>query len=105
MTEMKPVIYPTLSEVREQPTAPNVINGGSNDRGHSYRLKIIREIQEFLEGEIKNREAFSKKYFRIAKIVNIIDNGLIVFFYRSRRNRCRFVGYWCRCSYCFKFRD
>ena len=79
MTEMKEKnIYPTLPEVREQPTAPNVINGGSDDRGHSYRLKIIREIQEFLEGEIKNREAFSKKYFRIAKVVNMVDNALIV---------------------------
>ena len=80
MTEMKEKVYPSLPTNREQPTAPNVINGGSDDRGHSYRLSIIREIQEFLEGEIKNREAFSKKYFRIAKIVNIIDNGLIVFF-------------------------
>ena len=78
MTEMKEKIYPTLPTIREQPTAPNVVNGGSDDRGHSYRLKIIREVQEFLEGEIKNREAFSKKYFRIAKIVNMIDNGLIV---------------------------
>ena len=77
MTEMKEKIYPTLSTIREQPTAPNVVNGGSDDRGHSYRLKIIREVQEFLEEEIKNREAFSKKYFRIAKVVNMIDNALI----------------------------
>ena len=77
MTEMKEKIYPELPTNREQPTAPNVINGGSDDRGHSYRLKIIREIQEFLEGEIKNWEAFSKKYFRIAKVVNMIDNALI----------------------------
>ena len=77
MTEMKDKIYPTLPAIREQPTAPNVVNGGSDDRGHSYRLKIIREVQEFLEEEIKNREAFSKKYFRIAKVVNIIDNTLI----------------------------
>ena len=77
MTEMKEKIYPTLPTIREQPTAPNVVNGGSDDRGHSYRLKIIREVQEFLEGEIKNREAFSKKYFRIAKVVNMIDNTLI----------------------------
>ena len=77
MTEMKEKIYPTLPTIREQPTAPNVVNGGSNDQGHSYRLKIIREVQEFLEGEIKNREAFSKKYFRIAKVVNMIDNALI----------------------------
>ena len=77
MTEMKEKIYPELSTIREQPTAPNVVNGGSDDRGHSYRLKIIREIQAFLEEEIKNREAFSKKYFRIAKVVNMIDNTLI----------------------------
>ena len=77
MTEMKEKIYPTLPTIREQPTAPNVVNGGSDDRGHSYRLKIIREVQEFLEEEIKNRDAFSKKYFRIAKVVNMIDNALI----------------------------
>ena len=77
MTEMKEKIYPELPTIREQPTAPNVVNGGSDDRGHSYRLKIIREIQAFLEGEIKNREAFSKKYFRMAKVVNTVDNALI----------------------------
>ena len=77
MTEMKEKIYPELPTIREQPTAPNVVNGGSNDRGHSYRLKIIREVQEFLEEEIKKRDAFSKKYFRIAKVVNMVDNGLI----------------------------
>ena len=76
MTEMKEKVYPELPTNREQPTAPKVVNGGSDDRGHSYRLKIIREVQEFL-GEIKNREAFSKKYFRIAKVVNMIDNALI----------------------------
>ena len=77
MVEMKEKIYPELTTIREQPTAPNVINGDSDDRGHSYRLNIIREIQAFLEGEIKNREAISKKYFRIAKVVNTIDNTLI----------------------------
>ena len=77
MTEMKEKIYPTLPTEREQPSAPNVVNGGSDDRGHSYRIKIIREVQEFLEEEIKNREAFSKKYFRMAKVVNTIDNALI----------------------------
>ena len=74
MTEMK--IYPELSTIREQPTAP-IVNGGSDDRGHSYSLNIIREIQAYLEVEIKNRESFSKKYFRIAKVVNMIDNTLI----------------------------
>ena len=78
MTEMKERnIYPELPTIREQPTAPNVVNGGSDDRGHSYRLKIIREIQAFLEEEINKRDAFSKKYFRIAKVVNMVDNTLI----------------------------
>ena len=77
MTEMKEKIYPELPNIREQPSAPNVVNGGSDDRGHSYRLNIIREIQSFLEGEIKNREAFSKRYFRIAKVANMVDNALI----------------------------
>ena len=39
MTEMKERIYPELSTTREQPTAP-IIN--TDDRGHSYRLNIIR---------------------------------------------------------------
>ena len=79
MTEMKERnIYPELPTIREQPTAPNVVNGGSEDRGHSYRLKIIREVQNFLEEEINKRDAFSKKYFRIAKVVNMVDNALIV---------------------------
>ena len=77
MTEMTDKIYPTLPTIREAPTAPPVVNGGTDDRGHSYRLNLIREIQTFLETEIKNRDAFSKKYFRIAKIVNMVDNALI----------------------------
>ena len=77
MTEMTDKVYPELPTIRELPTAP-VVNGGADDRGHSYRLKIIREVQEFLETEIKNRESFSKKYFRIAKVINIVDNALII---------------------------
>ena len=77
MTEMKDKIYPTLPAIRETPNAPPVVNGGEDDRGHSYRLNVIRDIQKFFEEEIKKREAFSKKYFRIAKVVNMIDNGLI----------------------------
>ena len=48
LDEKNPRLYPSLPEVREQPSAP-IVNGGLNDRGHSYRLKIIREIQAFLE--------------------------------------------------------
>ena len=74
---MKEKIYPTLPTIREQPTAP-VVNGGSDDRGHSYRLNVISDVQKFFEEEINKRDAFSKKYFRIAKIVNVTDNALIV---------------------------
>ena len=74
---MKEKIYPTLPDITEQPTAP-VVNGGSDDRGHSYRLKVINDVQKFLEEEINKRDAFSKKYFRISKIVNMVDNALIV---------------------------
>ena len=42
MTEMTDKIYPTLSTIREDPTAPPVVNGGVDDRGHSYRLNLIR---------------------------------------------------------------
>ena len=77
MSEMKDKVYPELPTIRELPTAP-VVNGGSDPGGHSYRLNIIREVQNFLEEEIKKREAFSKKYFRIAGIVNIVDNALII---------------------------
>ena len=75
---MKEKIYPTLPTIREQPSAPGIANGGSDDRGHSYRLKVISDVQKFFEEEINKRDAFSKKYFRIAKIVNITDNALIV---------------------------
>ena len=77
MTEIKEKIYPELPNIRETPNAPPIVNGGADDRGHSYRLNVIRDVQKFLEEEIKKREAFSKKYFRIAKVVNMIDNGLI----------------------------
>ena len=76
MTEMTDKIYPTLPAIKEVPTAPPVVNGGTDDRGHGYRLKYIQDVQRFLEEEIKQREAFSKKYFRVAKIINIVDNSL-----------------------------
>ena len=71
------VKYPSLTELRENPSAPPVVNGGEDDRGHSYRLNYIQDVQRFLEEEIKQREAFSKKYFRISRIINIVDSGLI----------------------------
>ena len=75
---MKEKIYPTLPTIRENPTAPDIVNGGTDDRGHSYRLEVISDVQKFFEEEINKRDAFSKKYFRIAKLVNMVDNGLII---------------------------
>ena len=78
MTEMKEKIYPTLSTIRESPTAPDIeLTEMGNDQGHTYRLKVISDVQKFLEEEISKREAFSKKYFRVARIVSNIDSVLI----------------------------
>ena len=78
MTEMKEKIYPTLSTIRESPTAPDIeLTEMGNDQGHTYRLKEISDVQKFLEEEISKREAFSKKYFRVARIVSNIDSVLI----------------------------
>ena len=68
MTEMTDKIYPTLPTVRESPSAPDIeLVEMRNDQGHSHRLKVISDVQNFLEKEISNHEAFSKKYFRVAK--------------------------------------
>ena len=50
MTEMKDKIYPTLPTIREDPTAPDIeLHDTGNDQGHIYRLKVITNIQKFLE--------------------------------------------------------
>ena len=78
MTELKDKIYPSLPNIREKPTAPEVeLTEISNDQGHAYRLKVILGIQKFLEAEIEYRNTFSKKYFRIANIVSNVDSFLI----------------------------
>ena len=78
MTEMKDKIYPILPTIREDPSAPDIeLTEMGNDQGHTYRLKVITDIQKFLETEINNRDVFSKKYFRVARIVSNIDNVLI----------------------------
>ena len=87
MTEMKEKIYPTLPTIQESPTAPEM----ENDQGHGYRLKEISDAQKFLEEEISKREAFSKKYFRVARIVSNRYYSL------CRRCRCRIISYRCRC--------
>ena len=78
MTEMKEKIYPVLSPIREPPTAPDIeLHDMGNDQGHTYRLKVISDIQKFLEEEIIKRDAFSKKYSRVSRIINMTDNVLI----------------------------
>ena len=78
MTEMKEKnLYPTLPSTREAPTVPDIeLRGMGNDQGHTYRLKVITDIQKFLEEEVSKRDAFSKKYFRVSKIISITDSVL-----------------------------
>ena len=64
--EMKENLYPRLL------TAPPI-----EGQGQGYRLQKINEIQAFLEKEVATREALSKKYFRVAKIVDNVDTVLI----------------------------
>ena len=75
--EIKEKLYPTLPNERENPSAPAVEMEHLDNRGHSYRLKVISDVQKFLEDEITKRDAFSKKYFRIAKITSNVDSVLI----------------------------
>ena len=79
MTEMKEKdIYPKLPVIRENPSARDIeLKEMGNDQGHLYRLKVITDVQKFLENEISKRDAFSKKYFRVARIVSNIDSVLI----------------------------
>ena len=50
MTEIKEKdIYPTLPTIRESPSAPDIeLKEMGNDQGHSYRLKVITDVQKFL---------------------------------------------------------
>ena len=78
MTQMKEKIYPTLPTIRESPSAPDIeLTEMEKDQGHAYRLNVITDVQKFLETEISKRDAFSKKYFRVARIVSNMDSVLI----------------------------
>ena len=78
MTEMKEKIYPTLPVIRESPSAPDIeLTEMENEGAHSYRLKVITDVQKYLEEEITKRENFSKKYFRISRVINSVDSVLI----------------------------
>ena len=73
MTELKEKkLYPSLPDVRENPSAPAI-----DDRGHSHRLKVITDVLNFLEEESIKRKAFSKKYFRVAKYLSAVDSILM----------------------------
>ena len=62
MTEIKEKIYPTLPNIRQNPSAPAIeLTEMGNDQGHSHRLKVISDVQKFSEEEISKREAFSKQ--------------------------------------------
>ena len=69
MTEMKDKIYPTLPTIREQPSAPDIVNGGADDRGHSYRLQVINSVQKFLEEEITNGTRLVKNILEYRKLL------------------------------------
>ena len=80
LDEQPKKLYPSLPNDRKPPSAPAMelreINNNTVD-GHTYRLKVIADVQKFLETEISKRDAFSKKYFRVARIVSNIDSVLI----------------------------
>ena len=45
MTELKEKIYPTLPNIREKPTAPEIeLNEMGGNSGQLHRLKVISEI-------------------------------------------------------------
>ena len=75
---MREKIYPTLPTIRESPSAPDVeLTEMRNDGAHSYRLKVITDVQKYLEEDITKRENLSKKYFRISRVINSVDSVLI----------------------------
>lgn len=70
-------IYPSLNK-QSDPTAPtgevHIVKGSA----HSYRLQKISEIQKEIEQERDKRSTLSKKYHRSVKIINGVDDVLIV---------------------------
>lgn len=58
-------LYPKL-----EATAP--------ETGHVYRLKKVSEIQKSIEDERDKRASLSKKYHRGVRIINAVDDVLII---------------------------
>ena len=70
MTELKEKIYPTLPNIIESPSAPAIeLNEIGNDQGHSYRLKVITDVQKYLEEDITKRENFSKNILEYQELL------------------------------------
>ena len=57
MTEMKEKIYPTLPNIRESPSAPDIeLTEMRNEGAHSYRLKVITDVQKIFRRDYKKRK-------------------------------------------------
>ena len=59
--EIKEKLYPELPSERETPSAAAVEMEHLDNGGHSYRLKVISDVQKFLEDEITKRDALRVK--------------------------------------------
>ena len=106
MTEMKEKIYPALPVIRESPSAPDIeLSEIKNEEAHLYRLKVITDVQKYLEEEITRRENFSKKYFRISRVINSVDSVLISISLGAGITGAVFVIYGCCCSGSFRIRN
>ena len=60
MDEMKEKIYPRLSV----------------DNANDYRLEHIKEIRNYLEKDLENRRALSKKYSKVNNVLNYTNYTL-----------------------------
>ena len=70
--------YLSIPRESNTPSAPSIERMPlHNDKGHSYRLQKITEVQTSLENEVKKRETLAKKYSRAARVVDNIDTVLI----------------------------
>ena len=65
-------IYPAL------PTAPEGEVHIVERSAHSYRLQKISEIQKEIEHERDKRATLSKKYHRSVRVINAVDDVLVV---------------------------
>ena len=103
--EMKDRLYPTLPNERNIPTAPDIEMEHVDDGGHSYRLKVISDVEKFLEDEITKRDAFSKKVFPYSEDYQQCRQCFNYHYIRSRSYRSCIVRYRGCGSLSFRFRN